>query len=306
MCKTFNDQNGACTSCFAGYQVQGAGCVVSNATQGDPFCKKFDSNNTCVQCADRYYMNLKVCTLISVFCNQYNSITGACLSCYSGFKISGSQCVQDNSTLDQNCANWNGTVCAQCAFGSYFDINHVCQIVDPLCATFNSTNGNCLTCYSSYILKGGKCVKDTNNSVTDPFCANFQNGICLSCSKGYYFYADGECSAVSSLCKTYDAINGNCLSCFAGFSLSGYLCVPSNDTTRDPNCQSFANNTNACLACSSGYFFNVNGICALANPLCRTWNSSNGNCLTCYSGYAINGSNCIVDVNHTSSDVNCA
>lgn len=249
-------------------------------------------------------MNVGVCTLISVFCNQYNSVTGACLSCYSGFKISGSQCIQDNSTTDQNCASWNGSICLQCAFGSYFDSSHVCQIVDPLCATFNNTNGFCLSCYSSYVLGNGKCLKDTNNTVNDPFCANFQNGICISCSKGYYFYTDGKCTAVSPLCKTYDSINGNCLSCFTGYSLSGYICIPSNDTTKDPNCQSFVNNT--CFKCSTGYFFNNNGICTLANPLCKTWNPLNGYCLTCYNGYIISGISCIVNLNFTNSDPNCA
>jgi hypothetical protein len=118
-------------------------------------------------------MKSGVCTLISVFCNKYNNISGACLSCYSGFKISNGQCVEDNTTIDQNCASWTNSVCDKCAFGSYFDVNHICQIVDPLCATFNSSNGYCLSCYSSYVLTNGKCLKDTNNTIVDPFCANF-------------------------------------------------------------------------------------------------------------------------------------
>lgn len=304
LCKTYNNVNGACTSCYSGYQVNGNGCVPANATQIDPFCKVLNGS-LCIQCADRYYMNNQgTCTLISVFCLNYNNVTGACLTCFGGYQLSGTQCIQANSTTDPNCAQWQNNICSQCSLGSYFDVNHVCQIVNPLCSSFNTSNGQCLSCYQSYNLISGTCINDINNTVSDPNCATFQNNVCIMCSKFYYFNSNGRCTGVNPLCQTYNTTNGNCLSCYSGFQLSGIVCVNATVAPIDPNCKSFLNNT--CITCSQGFFFNSNGVCSQANPNCLTWNSTNGNCLTCYNGYIINGTTCIVNTNPVNGDKNCA
>jgi hypothetical protein len=57
--------------------------------------------------------------------------------------INGS--ISSNITnTDPNCANYNiNGICTQCAYFYYKNIQNICQQVNPLCATYNNTNGNC-------------------------------------------------------------------------------------------------------------------------------------------------------------------
>ena len=113
----------------------------------------------------------------------------------------------------------------KCSIGSFFDENGVCRLVSPLCRTFNPLNGFCLTCYPAFKLESGKCIEDLYFEDQDPNCARFNEGICITCSSGFYFGNDGLCKQANPLCETFDQTNGNCLSCFFGFALNGGNCV---------------------------------------------------------------------------------
>lgn len=43
LCRTFSQANGACTTCYQGYEVNGVNCVPAQSK--DKNCKKFDTNN---------------------------------------------------------------------------------------------------------------------------------------------------------------------------------------------------------------------------------------------------------------------
>ena len=52
--------------------------------------------------------------------------------------------------------------CVKCYQGYYFNAEMlVCVMVDQQCATYNHSNGLCLSCYSGYELQNGKCVVQT-------------------------------------------------------------------------------------------------------------------------------------------------
>lgn len=213
--------------------------------------------------------------------------------------------VSATSVSDPNCKTWNGSICQACAFGAYFSPNGICLIANPICKTFDTSNGNCLSCYDSFELFGGNCLK-SNQSISDPNCAEFLQGICAKCSAGFFFKDDGMCGLVNSNCKTFDAVSGNCLTCYLGFSLSGGSCVAGNSSSSaiDPNCAAFA--AGACVRCSRNFYFGANGACVAVNPLCQTFDPSNGNCLSCYQSYVLSSGSCVPDVNGTNSDPNCA
>lgn len=85
-------------------------------------------------------------------------------------------------------------------------------------------------------------------------------------------------------CRTYSS-DGNCTSCFQGYSVNAGLCVVALNT--DPNCKNSADS--GCLECYVGYFYSsADKICKRLNPLCRTSNLVTGACLTCYQGYKVN------------------
>jgi hypothetical protein len=83
-------------------------------TYTDPNCAKYDSDNNCLQCSFRYYFNSnRICTKISDQCNTWSDSTGACTSCYVGFRLFASTCVLGVP----NCASYSGTVCIGCDSG---------------------------------------------------------------------------------------------------------------------------------------------------------------------------------------------
>ena len=59
----------------------------------DKNCAKFVSR-TCTQCNQRAYFKNGVCVQVSDLCNSYDKVTGACTSCYKGYRLaSDSTCV---------------------------------------------------------------------------------------------------------------------------------------------------------------------------------------------------------------------
>ena len=59
----------------------------------------------------------------------------------------------------------------------------------------------------------------------DPLCNTFDShGKCTKCSFRAYFEPDGKCVNVNPQCKTFDNKNGDCLSCYVGYTLSDGDC----------------------------------------------------------------------------------
>lgn len=75
-----------------------------------------------------------------------------------------------------------------CSAGFYISAGN-CQLADQLCATFDSSNGNCLSCYDGYRLNIGKCY--LNNPILN--CKMFNGSICSVCEDNYYVGKDGSC-----------------------------------------------------------------------------------------------------------------
>lgn len=297
-----------CNSCYSGYTLQNNTCVKStDQPSANSFCAKWNGTE-CSECSRGTFLNaVGICAVVNPLCLTFNMTNGNCLSCYQGYALNGSICVVSNSTgpSDPNCKTWNGSVCLECAFGAYFSSKGTCLIANPLCKTFDRSNGSCLSCYDSFELSNGNCLK-SNQSISDPNCAAFLQGICTKCSSGYFFQNNGMCGLVNPNCKTFDAVSGMCLTCYLGFSLSGGSCVQGNSTNSaiDPNCAAFA--AGACMRCSKNFYFGSNGKCMAVNPLCQTYDPANGNCLSCYQSYVVSNGSCVRDVNGTSSDPNCA
>lgn len=82
---------------------------------------------------------------------------------------------------------------------------------------------------------------------------------CILCAVNYYL-SNGICRQVNPLCKTYNRDNGNCLSCYQGYTLN---------TTTQP------------ISCS---------ISSITD--CKTYDRNTGNCLTCYTGYYLSDGTC--------------
>ncbi len=53
----------------------------------------------------------------------------------------------------------------------------------------------------------------------DSLCAQFEGKKCIVCSFRSIFNEVGKCTPVSDLCRTYNAKNGDCFSCYDGYEL---------------------------------------------------------------------------------------
>lgn len=236
----------------------------------------------------RYYKGQDgKCKEVNPSCREYQAATGSCTSCYIGFKLDGQACVEDKTVLlDPNCAEFKNGLCLRCSTGSFFDEKkNLCQLVDPLCKTFDPKNGSCLSCYPAFTLNGARCLEDLYFSSQNPNCAEFQDNKCIKCSSGFYFNKDQICTAFNPLCQTSNTTNGDCLSCFIGFTIRGGTCVV--DTTSTSfNCAEFSS-SGVCKKCSTGYYFDSNNKCQISNPLCKFFDQSNGKCTECYIGFIL-------------------
>lgn len=171
LCKTSNASSGECLSCYTGYSLKNGKCLT---TYADPNCAKYDQEGVCANCSAKYYMRDGLCTRVSPLCKTYNIGTGVCLTCYPGYYLAGGACWAGNDpNLDANCNLRSLTgACLQCIASYYLADNGYCKAANPLCRTFNNSNGDCLSCYKGYVIKEKTCALESSGS-TDPNCLKF-------------------------------------------------------------------------------------------------------------------------------------
>jgi len=56
------------------------------------------------------------------------------------------------AVINPNCLAFNLTRCINCKVGYYVGIKSICTTENPLCLTYNMTDGVCITCGPGYIL----------------------------------------------------------------------------------------------------------------------------------------------------------
>ena len=190
-------------------------------------------------------------------------------------------------------------VCNQCSDRYYIGTDSLCVPVNPLCQG-HDMQGRCTSCYPGYSLNGGVCGVSTQ---LDPNCKTRNtNSVCVECFSSFFYKASsGKCEPLNPLCRTSNLANGNCLSCYPGYSLTGGSCSV---FFRDANCQEY-DATNTCKSCSGRYYLDsLAGKCQPISPLCRTFNNVNGACTACYQGYNLDGFSCVIST-VTNSDTKC-
>jgi len=302
-CLTYNQNTGACTTCYNGLSVLGNVC---GSTAGlNPFCSTFDGA-ACSLCSSGYALYNGVCYLANPNCATYGpggiclscaqgDLVGylclvgtscdtydpndpdflTCLTCPIGYTLWNSQCIS-YASLYPFCQTFDGNyVCTTCSPGSYFS-NGVCVIGNPFCATYNS-DGSCNTCTPGNQLAGPLCL------VISPGCATTNsNEVCATCPAGYTLLS-GTCVSVVSLNPYCSALSGSfCSSCLIGYYIYNGQCYLASS-----QCFSYNMNNGGCTACYNGFIV-YNGACVsinlgLVNPNCQTFNGLT--CTACNSGF---------------------
>ena len=83
---------------------------------------------------------------------------------------------------------------------------------------------------------GGAIVLDSKPR-KDPNCVSYTGGVCDACSNRYYFDSNRVCVPVNPSCKDFNPLNGACITCYAGYAISGSTCIVSR--RQDPNCRTY-------------------------------------------------------------------
>ncbi len=183
----------------------------------------------CIKCYQGYFVKLGKCVQVNPICMTYNNATGACLTCYPGYGISGDNCTiaANPSKSDVNCKTYDNTQsCTQCYQGYYLSRFGSCDKLNPLCKTYVINTNNCDSCYNGYAQSNGNCVVATNieTNVNDPYCIQVQNGYCYECAAGYYLGAQNLCLQLNPLCKSSNLTTGKCTVCYSGYTLTNGDC----------------------------------------------------------------------------------
>ena len=302
-CQQFNSKEGICEKCYEGYAVVDGKCAKVDRTSNNNLGCALWKDGLCTQCSKRWFFNAdKVCAPISDLCSEWNA-DGTCSACYYGYIVSKGACVENNDVSvvpNSNllCRTWSGKTCTECADRTYFNKNGLCTPVSAQCNTFDKSTGHCLTCFAGYDVVDGACVYSPANTAApaDLGCANWDwnNQVCLACSKRWAFNANKICVPVADQCATH-ADNGNCLACFKGYDLKDGKCLFStsnNAKPADSGCATWDWDNQVCLACSKGWVFNSNKACTPVSDQCAS-HDSNGNCLTCFKGYDLKEGACV-------------
>ena len=267
-------------------------------------CRRWDwDNQVCLECSTRWVFNAnRVCIPVNDNCATFNT-AGVCSACYRGYTLNNGVCSLSQTEVtgptDLGCRtwDWNNQICLECSVRFIFNANKVCVPVNDFCASYNN-NGVCLTCYKGYSLNNGVCSLSQTEITgpTDLGCRrwNWDNQVCLECSARWVL-RNGVCVAVNDFCATFNA-NGACLTCYKGYTLNNGVCSISQVEVTGPTdlgCRRWDWDNQVCLECSVRWSFNSNRICVPVNDLCATF-GNNGACLTCYKGYTLNNGVCSI------------
>ena len=153
---------------------------------------------------------------------MFNRAVGICEQCYQGFEIVDGICVKIDiaNSVNRGCRKFENNVCVECSRRFFFNADNICTPINDNCEKWTES-GVCENCYRGYLLENGDCVLDTSRpEIEDLLCAEFQEGICLSCAERAFFNVDGKCTPVNDNCNTWDRMTGECLTCYKGYELN--------------------------------------------------------------------------------------
>ena len=115
-CKDYDPNNGWCTACYSGYEVNNAGeCVLGQPQGAIANCNEIDpQSGICVKCSFGYYFDeFGQCLQIDPNCQTFDEFLKRCTQCYAGKELNiNNVCVESaQPTGDPNCKIFENGVC---------------------------------------------------------------------------------------------------------------------------------------------------------------------------------------------------
>ena len=108
----------------------------------------------------------------------------------------------------------------KCSFGFYFGRDSTCRLIPPSCSNFNVQSEICLSCYPGYELNDNQVCIEAEEAGGDPGCTEFEDGVCIQCSFGFYFGPNQRCRLIPPTCANFDILTEICRACYPGYALN--------------------------------------------------------------------------------------
>lgn len=132
-----------------------------------------------------------------------------------------------------------------------------------------------------------KCIIGNYN------CATWNNGVCATCSQGYYLDETSNCTLTDPFCKIFSPLTKTCFLCYPGYVFDvDKKCKEVSQISQTLQKYSLScakyNDKGQCVSCYFGYYIltdSVGPYCEKVNDLCKTYNVLTGKCTSCYFGY---------------------
>ena len=238
-----------CTQCLSGYTLFNqnsnqicAPCITTCRTcaLGKPA--------SCLTCGSGFYLSGASCVPCITNCNACNAAgCSACITCY--FLTSALTCSLKCILPCSTCLSGSPNLCTACIAGySYNSLTNTCgQIL--------SCDGACSVCPLGYALNLGKCIVCTGSQCQS--CIATTPSQCTSCLPEFYLNTNNQCKSCASSCATCLTGSGY-LTCAAGFTQiqnvpiiqNGFQCVTCNSP-----CATCINTPDYCTSCVNEFQF---------------------------------------------------
>ncbi len=248
-------------SSTSGSSISGGALLISS----DSNCKTPGLGGVCSECYYSYFVNPSsgLCVPVNPQCQTWNNF-GHCLSCYSGYVITGTTCLigSTGSTVSSG-SNSASTSSSGSAQGGNANFGN---------SVIFGTGSNSLGGSTSGTSSG------SNSGVSSGSGMQWNSGA----SNVGIFGSSGSGSSGSS-------------GSFASSGSSSNSVITGSVMGSDPNCKT-PNSDGSCSLCYTSFYYDSISArrCVSVNPLCQTWNNL-GHCLSCYRGYNLFNNNCVIE-----------
>ena len=193
-CEEEEERADKCKTCEQGYQITNDGLA---CLQTISKCMNYNSSSrstvshTCSKCMDGYYLDNLVCVAgTKRNCKVYETTQDVCMQCENRYYLNAGSC--EESQQISNCSTYSGTqanTCTACDMGFFpFQLVNDCQNVTTInnCRVY-SNKTTCSECMQGYYLDSNACpmIPETG---TGMHCKIYNGATqkCTECKDGFF------------------------------------------------------------------------------------------------------------------------
>ena len=89
-CRTYEEIDGKCTSCYGGYKLENGKC---KKDEEESSCLERDGEGVCTKCIYKHFLNSEnECEQVDDYCADFDYDEKECKGCYAGYSLLYGKC----------------------------------------------------------------------------------------------------------------------------------------------------------------------------------------------------------------------